>query len=122
MANLTQVQTTSDNLVIEFERALPLDAVQRAIEDLRSCDPGTLLPAVTHEALEGLKFSDCLPPELGIHVLAMRTQDWWPWSMSLGPGSGWFRAEGEQPLVKGREHVWPNSQNWASSLPDIRSS
>lgn len=75
MANLTQVQTISDSLVIEFERALPLDTMQRAIENLRSCAPGTLLPVVDPQALDGLKFSDCLPPELGIHALAMRTRD-----------------------------------------------
>ena len=62
-------------MIVEFERALPLDTVQRAIENLRSCDPGTLLPTVTHEARQGLKFSDCLPPELALHSLAVRTQD-----------------------------------------------
>ena len=44
MANFTQVQATSDSLAIEFERALPLDVLQQAIEELRSRDPGTLLP------------------------------------------------------------------------------
>jgi ATP-dependent Lhr-like helicase len=75
VANRAQVQTTSDNLVIEFERALPLEAVERAIESLRSCDPATLLPTVDPQALEGLKFSDCLPPGVGLHLLAMRTRD-----------------------------------------------
>lgn len=75
VANRAQVQTTSDNLVIEFERALPLEAVERAIEGLRSCETAELLPVVDPQALEGLKFSDCLPQELGIHLLAMRTQD-----------------------------------------------
>ena len=75
LAIIAQIQTTSDNLAIEFERALPLDMVQRAIEELRSCDPGTLLPAVNPEALDGLKFSVCLPPALGVHVLIARTLD-----------------------------------------------
>ena len=68
LANRTQIQTTSDSLFIEFERALPLDTVQRAIDQLRSCDLQTLLPTVDPAALEGLKFSDCLPPGLGVHV------------------------------------------------------
>ena len=75
LANLTHVPTTSDNLAIEFERALPLEVVQRAIEELRSGDPGTLLPEVSPEALEGMKFSECLPPALAVHVLGMRNRD-----------------------------------------------
>ena len=75
LGHRTQVQTFSDDLMIEFERALPLEAVERAIEALRSCDSGELLPMVDPQALEGLKFSDCLPPELGIHVLAVRARD-----------------------------------------------
>ena len=66
MDNRPQVQTMSDNLMIEFERA---------IEALWSCDHDELLPMVDPLALEGLKFSDCLPPELGIHVLAVRARD-----------------------------------------------
>jgi ATP-dependent Lhr-like helicase len=75
LANITQVQTSSDSLTIEFERALPLDAVQRAIEELRSRDAATLLPEVSQEALEGMKFSKCLPPALAVHVLGVRTRD-----------------------------------------------
>ncbi len=75
LATLTQAQTTNDSLAIEFERALPLDGVQRAIEELRSGDPGMLLPEVSAEALEGMKFSECLPPALAVHVLGMRNRD-----------------------------------------------
>ena len=75
LASLTHVSATSDNLGIEFERALPLDAVRQAIEELGTRDPGTLLPTVSPEALEGMKFSDCLPPALAVHVLGMRNRD-----------------------------------------------
>jgi ATP-dependent helicase Lhr and Lhr-like helicase len=75
LANITHVQTTADSLAIEFERTLPLEVVQQAIEELRSRDPSTLLPEVNEEALEGMKFSDCLPPTLAVHVLSMRTRD-----------------------------------------------
>jgi hypothetical protein len=54
---------------------VPLEVVQRAIEELRCRDPGTLLPqGVSSQALAGLKFSDCLPQRLAVHVLAMRSQ------------------------------------------------
>jgi ATP-dependent Lhr-like helicase len=34
-----------------------------------------MAPAVNKEALEGLKFSECLPRELGLAILATRMQD-----------------------------------------------
>ena len=49
--------------------------MQQAIEELGARDPATLLPAVSPEALEGMKFSDCLPPALAVHVLGMRMRD-----------------------------------------------
>jgi ATP-dependent Lhr-like helicase len=75
LASLAQSHTVADNLAIEFERAIPLDAVQRATEELRCHDPGSLLPAVSPEALEGMKFSECLPQALAEHVLEMRGRD-----------------------------------------------
>jgi ATP-dependent helicase Lhr and Lhr-like helicase len=75
LANIAQAQTTSDNLAIEFGRALPLDTVHRAIDELRGRDPSTLLPEVNVDALEGMKFSACLPPALAVHVLGMRSRD-----------------------------------------------
>jgi ATP-dependent Lhr-like helicase len=75
LARVTHVSAASDSLAIEFERALPLDAVRRAIEELRSLDPATLLPDVSPVALQGMKFSDCLPATLAVHVLGVRAQD-----------------------------------------------
>ena len=37
--------------------------------------PSTLLPEVSSEALEGMKFSACLPPALAVQVLGMRSRD-----------------------------------------------
>lgn len=75
LASIACVQTTSDSLSIEFERALPLDTVQQAVEELRSRNPDTLLPTVSPDALKGLKFSDCLPSQLAVHVLGTRARD-----------------------------------------------
>ena len=74
LANMTQIPTTSDSLSIDFDRPLP-EAVQQAIDELRSREPRTLLPEVTPEALEGLKFSECLPPAIALHSLATRRRD-----------------------------------------------
>jgi ATP-dependent Lhr-like helicase len=75
MAGVTHVQTMADDLAIEFERTLPLDAVQQAIEELRARNHATMLSDVSPEALEGMKFSACLPPAMAVHVLGMRSQD-----------------------------------------------
>lgn len=75
IADVTHVATTSDSLTIEFEQVVPLEAVQRAVEELQPRDPATLLPNVSPAALDGMKFSDCLPPALAIHMLGMRTRD-----------------------------------------------
>ena len=37
--------------------------------------PARCCPTVSPEALEGMKFSDCLPPALAVHVLGMRNRD-----------------------------------------------
>lgn len=75
LANIARVPTVADNLAIEFERVMPLHEVQDAVEELRSRDPAILLPQVAPQALENMKFSECLPPALATHVLEMRTQD-----------------------------------------------
>ena len=75
LAAIMQVPTTSDSLSIEFGRPPPSDTVQHAVEELRSRDPATLLPEVNDEALEAMKFSECLPRSLAFHVLGMRRRD-----------------------------------------------
>ena len=69
LAALTQVSASSDSLSIEFDRPPPPDTLQHAVEELRSRDPATLLPDVNDEALEAMKFSECLPRPLAFHVL-----------------------------------------------------
>ena len=66
---------SSDSLSIEFDRPLPPDAAQQAIDELRSREPRTLRPEVTPEAVEGLKFSECLPTAIALHALATRRRD-----------------------------------------------
>jgi hypothetical protein len=51
------------------------ERIIRPIDELRSRDPGTLLPEVTPEAVEAMTFSECLPPALAAHSLATRRRD-----------------------------------------------
>jgi ATP-dependent Lhr-like helicase len=75
LANMTQIPTTSDSLSIDFDRPLPPEAAQQAIDELRSRGPSSLLPQVTPEAVEALKFSECLPSAHALQSLAIRRRD-----------------------------------------------
>lgn len=63
-----------DNFCLTFAEAGHLAATD-AVERLRSKEVGVGPPIVADEAIEGLKFSVCLPPELARHVLARRAED-----------------------------------------------
>jgi ATP-dependent Lhr-like helicase len=63
-----------DALVVTVEGA-GLHEVMAAVRELGSRDPSALVPPVAEEALEGLKFSGCLPRELGLATLASRLRD-----------------------------------------------
>jgi ATP-dependent Lhr-like helicase len=45
------------------------------VEAIRSLDPAELRPAVDEVAVDGLKFSQCLPPEFAIEMLEARMLD-----------------------------------------------
>ena len=61
-------EATGDNLRITLPPGV-------GATQLRAADPRGVLPAVTPEAVEGLKFSAALPPHLAVATLAERTAD-----------------------------------------------
>jgi len=64
-----------NNLAIRMPSDRSGMELEAAIRELRATPPETLLPEVSAKALEGLKFSACLPGELAIRVLQMRMTD-----------------------------------------------
>lgn len=52
-----------------------LDQVMKALDELRKCDPGSLLPRIEQSALDGLKFAACLPPDVATRALQKRMAD-----------------------------------------------
>ena len=50
-------------------------AIEAAVRELSSRDPSLMVPPVEEAALEGLKFSQCLPKELALATLASRLRD-----------------------------------------------
>jgi ATP-dependent helicase Lhr and Lhr-like helicase len=64
-----------NNLAIKIAGEPSDSAVVNVIHAIRVLDADTFVPEVTTKALEGLKFSECLPPELARRVLQRRMAD-----------------------------------------------
>ncbi len=64
-----------DALAITVGGGEGLPVIERAVRELASRDPSSMAPAVEEAALEGLKFSQCLPKELALATLASRLRD-----------------------------------------------
>lgn len=75
LAEMTQSQVTYDSFTLRFASLVALADIQRAIESVPNRPADQLLPNVDEAALDGLKFNACLPKELGLHVLQVRTLD-----------------------------------------------
>lgn len=75
VAEITQSQVTHDSFTVRFASHIAVADIERAIETVRGRPADQLLPNVDAAALEGLKFNECLPQELGLHVLQIRTLD-----------------------------------------------
>ena len=78
VAGLTEILNypiTHDSLTIRFDLDIPTPSINAAIDNLRSTAIHSMMPNVDEEALSGLKFSDCLPKDLALHVLQSRTFD-----------------------------------------------
>jgi ATP-dependent Lhr-like helicase len=65
----------ADACSIRFAEALPLDEAERAIAAVRAMPPTAILPDVDPAAVDGLKFSQCLPPGMAADVLRQRLAD-----------------------------------------------
>jgi ATP-dependent Lhr-like helicase len=75
LAGLCGGRVDYDALAITVEGGGGLSEITAAVRDLGSRDPSSMTPLVAEEALEGLKFSRCLPRDLGVAVLAARMRD-----------------------------------------------
>lgn len=75
LAAETKSQLTADSLSLMFEAGIPVDAIRRGIDRLRTIPVEDLVPDVDEAAIEGLKFSACLPPLLAQIVLQARLRD-----------------------------------------------
>ncbi|HUY32650.1 MAG TPA: DEAD/DEAH box helicase [Pirellulales bacterium] len=75
LASATRSRVTYDSFTLRFASHLVLADIERGIEAVRTIPADQLLPHVDEAALDGLKFNECLPKDLGLHVLQVRTLD-----------------------------------------------
>ncbi len=68
-------QVVATNFLIKFESGVGLDAIRVAIEAVDKQDVNFMRPQVDEAALRGIKFVDCLDPELAIAMLQTRLSD-----------------------------------------------
>lgn len=64
-----------DSFALEFPSDQKIQDVEHAITELRQKPPAQMLPAIDEAAIDGLKFSECLPNELALEMLSRRLQD-----------------------------------------------
>ena len=75
LAELARCAIRLDNYALKFDGSLRLEDAEQAIRELRNVDAKTLCPSIDESALIGLKFSACLPVELGMQIVAERLAD-----------------------------------------------
>jgi ATP-dependent helicase Lhr and Lhr-like helicase len=75
LSQQTASKVRHDSFTLTFEAVVKLQDVQRAITEIRQQDVAEMRPAIDEAAVDGLKFSECLPAELAIEMLQRRLQD-----------------------------------------------
>ena len=74
LTQLLSQQVSHDDMNVSFESA-GLQDVEHALGLLRERDVSGMRPVVDEAAIDGLKFSQCLPREIAIELLERRLQD-----------------------------------------------
>ena len=75
LSEATQSHVDHDGVSLTFASRLPLDEIHKAVKEVRSQDVASIRPFVDEDAVEGLKFSECLPAHLAIEMLEQRLSD-----------------------------------------------
>ena len=75
LADATRSRVEHNGFCLTFESRPSLDDVQQAVKEVRSQDVVSIRPVVDQDAIEGLKFSECLPDHLAVEMLERRLSD-----------------------------------------------
>lgn len=66
---------TYNSFTVTFESHLSVETIEQAVHELRARNISEMRPAVDEQAIDGLKFSQCLPYDLALQVLESRLCD-----------------------------------------------
>src|SRR5690606_22091059 len=75
LSNRLQLRPKSDSLKIDLDSPVGIPAIQEALASIRQSEEGDAKARIDESALEGVKFSECLPPEIALGMLARRLAD-----------------------------------------------
>ncbi len=75
LSQVTHSKVVGDDFRLQFESHIAIEDAQRAIEQMRTSDVSTMLPAVEDEAVNCLKFHECVPLNLAQRTLQLRLRD-----------------------------------------------
>lgn len=75
LSQATQSAIDYDSFTVTFESHVSRKTIAKALDEVRSGDVSRMRAAVDEQAIEGLKFSACLPHELALEMLQSRLSD-----------------------------------------------
>jgi ATP-dependent Lhr-like helicase len=75
LAQATHSHIHHDSFSVTFEPHVSFNTLEHALAELRTRDVKLLRPVVDDHAIEGLKFSECLPHDLALEMLSTRLCD-----------------------------------------------
>ena len=75
LARIVNTRVQHDSFALTFDSQVKLADVESALEQLRQREIDCLRPAIDERAIEGLKFSECLPMEFALDMLECRLQE-----------------------------------------------
>ncbi len=75
LARRLDVRVTSDNFAVHVPPGPDSGRVAQQVRDLAAAESAQLAPAVSENAIDGLKFAECLPRDLAIRVVQARLSD-----------------------------------------------
>jgi ATP-dependent Lhr-like helicase len=75
LAQVTKSRVTFDSFSIIFELQVSANTIKEALHVLETLNVSTMRPAVEEKAIDGLKFSQCLPHDLAVRVVESRLRD-----------------------------------------------
>jgi ATP-dependent Lhr-like helicase len=75
LSHTVKSRVTYDSFTVTFAPYLSFNVIGQALDELRTRDVNKMRLAVEEQAIDGLKFSECLPHDLAVHVLESRLRD-----------------------------------------------